>query len=248
MTGLHVLNGPRIPETVWHPFLCAHFHGTLMGRDCLSRQMARRKPNPIEKDQSDRVPPHLEYCASGACQQGAEVKAKFPDWKPEERTSPAPNWMSDILPRRPPPVEQLKREVADLVLSSKKPSWQEFKAERERQRAAEPELEPVETEPHPLSNRGLEGQMAEEGKKVCRESGCERPTKTKGLCGMHYQRARKAAKNGKATNGKPRAPKASPPRLDGQDEFDTMIRIRDDFRRLSPDGQRYVLAALKGTG
>jgi hypothetical protein len=154
MTGLHVLNGPRIPETVWHPFLCAHFHGTLMGRDCLRRQMARRKPNPIAKDQSDRVPPHLEYCASGACQQGAEVKAKFPDWKPEERTGPAPNWMSDILPRRPPPVEQLKREVADLVLSSKKPSWQEFKAQRDRERAEAPAPEPVETEPHPLSNRG----------------------------------------------------------------------------------------------
>jgi hypothetical protein len=242
MTGLHVLNGPRIPETVWHPFLCAHFHGTLMGRDCLRRQMARTKPNPIAKDQSDRVPPHLEYCASGACQQGAEVKAKFPDWKPEERTGPAPNWMSDILPRRPPPVEQLKREVADLVLSSKKPSWQEFKARRERERAEAPAPEPVETEPHPLSNRGMRGQTMAE--KVCGEEGCDRPVYAKGLCTMHYGRAQAAAK--KAQNGTPRTPKPRGGRLTGQDEFDTMIRIRDDFRRLSPDGQRYVLAALKG--
>jgi hypothetical protein len=150
--------------------------------------------------------------------------------------------MSDILPRRPPPVEQLKREVADLVLSSKKPSWQEFKAERERQRAAEPELEPVETEPHPLSNRGMRGQTMAE--KVCGEEGCDRPVYAKGLCTMHYGRAQAAAK--KAQNGTPRTPKPRGGRLTGQDEFDTMIRIRDDFRRLSPDGQRYVLAALKG--
>jgi hypothetical protein len=249
---LHVLRGPRIPETVGHPFLCEHFHGTLMGGECLRRQTTRTRRNPLAKDQTERVPAHLEYCASGECEQGAAIAKKFPTWKPDQR--PRPVWKAQVdaametkvaAPTTkvvaPAPVEQLKREVADAVLSMKKPSWREWKAAKERERAQRPPPEPVEHYPHPLSNRGMEEQAMAE--KACSESGCARPAITKGLCGMHYQRARNAQKGAKRSR---RAPPHTRPALNGQDEFDLMIRIRDDFRRLSPDGQRYVLAALKG--
>lgn len=206
---LHVLKGPRVPETTGHPFLCEHFRGTLTGSECLRRQTARRDASPVARDKSPRVPFHLAYCASGSCAQGAEIAAKFPDWKPEERTGPAPNWMSQIMPHRPPPpVEQ-------------------------------PEPASV-----PVTDPKTEEQMAEEGKQACGEPGCKRPAKSKGLCGMHYQRSRVAAKS-----GKPHAPRIAFARqaekLTGQDEFDLMIQIRDSFRKLSEPGKLYVLAALQ---
>lgn len=261
---LHVLKGPRVPETTGHPFLCEHFRGTLTGSECLRRQTLRTKAGAMAKDQSPRVPPHLEYCASGKCDQGAEIAKKFPGWKPEERPPAAVNWGNRVgPPSHPAPAEQqLKREVADVVLSMKKPTWREWKAEKDkREKDKPPAPEPVEHEPHPLSNRGMEESTMEGKKTMCSESGCQRSPITKGMCGMHYQRARTAAKD-----KKPRAPKladlrgataiegrakeipgvkSNAERLTGQDEFDLMIAIRDSFRKLSEPGRLYVLAALE---
>lgn len=268
--SLHVLKGPRVPETPGHPFLCEHFRGTLTGSECLRRQTTRVKAPAQAADRSARVPQHLEYCASGKCEQGAEIAKKFPGWKPEDR--PKPDWAVQMEAKRqaeaaaPPmrglavrpapvePVEQLKRECADVVLSMKKPNWLEWKAEKDKKRDVEPAPEPMERPPHPLSNRGLEEEtMAEvtEAFRTCSEEGCSRALRSDnktGLCKDHANKVHQRKYQAKR-NGKPPKPRAAPPQqLHGQDEFDLMIAIRDQFRRLSAPARAYVLSALKAVG
>jgi hypothetical protein len=231
MTGLHVLKGPRIPETTGDPFLCAHFRGTLTGGECLRRQTSRVKAGALARDQTPRVPQHLQYCASGTCEQGAAIAEKFPDWKPEDR--PLANWATQtarkrpVLAVRPAPVEAVAR-------------------------APEPEFHPL---PKPEPEEPMAEARIEELRRTCDEPGCTlalRSDNKTGKCKVHARQVHHqnylARKNGKPRASPGPGVKPAPAReaLTGQDEFDLMIRIRDEFRKLSPDGQRYVLAALKG--
>jgi hypothetical protein len=235
VTGLHVLKGPRVPETTGDPFLCAHFRGTLTGSECLRRQTSRVKAGAMARDQTPRVPQHLQFCASGACEQGTEIAAKFPDWKPEDR--PLPSWTTQMAAKRKataalPPMRGLAVWPAPVVAVA---------------RAPEPEFHPL---PKPEPEEPMAEARIEDLRRTCDEPGCTlalRSDNKTGKCKVHAQRVHHqnflARKNGKPGASRESAGK---PSLTGQDEFDLMIRIRDDFRKLSPDGQRYVLAALKG--
>lgn len=186
--ALHVLKGPRIPETPGHPFLCEHFRGTLMGGECLRRQTTRKKANANAKDQSERIPRHLEYCASGECSQGAEIAAKFPEWEPSKPTRPHASWASmGMLGNPKPPPDPLPGAVADEIAVDlaaaaqqaerdrvaaaveERAGWEEFRARKEKQRATAP-VEPVRPPP------------------ICKADGCRtalRVNNLSGLCRLH---------------------------------------------------------------
>jgi ribosomal protein L37AE/L43A len=63
------------PLTVLQPtdmFHCTHLDCDLMGRSCVTRQRARNVSRVWKRS---TVPVHLEYCASGKCEQGKEIAA-----------------------------------------------------------------------------------------------------------------------------------------------------------------------------
>jgi len=72
------------------PFRCDHFACTLAVKHCLRRQTDRRRGNAGVRDgvRLKWSKPLHEFCASGACEQGAEIRARFPDARPEQARDP----------------------------------------------------------------------------------------------------------------------------------------------------------------
>lgn len=64
----------RIPPTPEAQFHCVYYRCTMAGQACLERQGTRAKPNVNAKDQTPRVPARFQFCASGQCKQGNEIR------------------------------------------------------------------------------------------------------------------------------------------------------------------------------
>lgn len=65
---------------------CEHYRCTMAARVCVQRQMERRKPSPMAKDQTPKPALGREYCGSGTCEQGAQVRQALAGWIPPAPT------------------------------------------------------------------------------------------------------------------------------------------------------------------
>ena len=78
MTSLAIVAPPRVPGSPDDPFRCEHFRCTMDGRVCLERQGATFL---VRNDKSRRPDVRFGHCVSGKCDQGAELRAAFPDYQ-----------------------------------------------------------------------------------------------------------------------------------------------------------------------
>lgn len=82
MQALPVIAAPRVPSSPDAQFRCEHFRCTLLGRICLERQAAVRMVNGEGQRRVARPATQFGMCTSGACAQGAEVRAVLPGYVP----------------------------------------------------------------------------------------------------------------------------------------------------------------------